>query len=373
MVIYFSGSTFNQVINEVVNSTNALIFPPEVSNEIDFQKNIKQNISKYEDVDTLILDESACKNTEEELLTSLEMIRTLYDHMKIIVFAPYRETGDGFLTKCFNMGILNIINTSDFLEIRRELEHCLVEGKTYRESVKYKDEKKEKVIVKHEIRRTVNKRLIGVAGVESNIGVTHNAIVLANFFRKNGFMVALVEMNASRAFDGICESFGEKKFQEGYFTLNGIDFFANCNPVKLPSVMEHSYNVILIDFGTYENCDRIAFERCEDRLIIAGSKPWELEATDKVFELASKDVLIKYVFCFNFTQKSDYQSIRDGMGDIENVHFLEFTEDPFASSAFADAEIIFDECLPEKNAEDKRTILKKIFNRKKVKIKNDEK
>ena len=133
MVIFFSGVTFNQVIKEVAESEEQVLFPTEISNEIDFLKTVRQNITKYGSVDVLILDESACKNTEDELIKALEMLRTMYDGMKIIVFAPYREDGDDFLTRCFQMGILNIINTDDFLEIREELRHCIREGKTLEE------------------------------------------------------------------------------------------------------------------------------------------------------------------------------------------------------------------------------------------------
>lgn len=363
MVIFFSGVTFNQVIKEVAESEEQVLFPTEISNEIDFLKTVRQNITKYGSVDILILDESACKNTEDELIKALEMLRTMYDGMKIIVFAPYREDGDDFLTRCFHMGILNIINTDDFLEIREELKHCIREGKTFGEAVKYKESKKEKVVVKHEVKRVVNKRMIGIAGVENNIGVTHNAIILANFFRKKGFMVAAVEMNMSGAYDRICQDYGERKFQEGYFTLNGIDFYAAMQPEDLTRVLEHSYNVILIDFGNYSDCDRVLFERCEDRMIIAGSKSWEMEAADRVFEKASKDVLMKYVFCFNFTPETDYEVIKEGMGKIENVHFLNYTADPFSSSDFVDAEEIFQECLPEKEEEEKRGIMSKLIRR----------
>lgn len=63
---------------------------------------------------------------------------------------------------------------------------------SYRDAAKYKDSVPEKISVKH-TRKTVMKRMIGIAGTCENIGVTHNAIVLANFFRQKGYMVALVE------------------------------------------------------------------------------------------------------------------------------------------------------------------------------------
>lgn len=372
MILYFSGPTFQHVILEVIEKTNQMAFPTETSNEIDLLKTVRQNITKYDGIDILIVDDSVCvQNTEEELLAALEMLRSMYDRMRIIILAPYRQEGDDFLTKCLQMGIVNIINTDDFLEIRQQLEHCMVEGMTYREAVRFKESKRDKVIVRHEIKRTVNKRMIGIAGSERHIGVTHHAVVLASFFRKQGFMVAMAEMNPSGAFDRICDDYEEKKFRDGYFTLNGIDFYANFDADMLPGILEHSYNIVILDMGVYERCDRTLFERCEDRIVIAGAKPWELPAMDKVFGMASRDALMKYIFCFNFVQPSDFQSIREGMGEIENVHFLDYTADPFSASAFADAEDIFADCLPEKEEKVKRGLLVQLKARKRKGAKNE--
>lgn len=59
-VLYFSGNTFNQVIKEAIEVAEQEIFPPVISNELDFLKTIRQNYVKYDTVDTLILDESIC-------------------------------------------------------------------------------------------------------------------------------------------------------------------------------------------------------------------------------------------------------------------------------------------------------------------------
>lgn len=352
MILYFSGKIFQHVIREVIEKNDELAFDTEPSDELDFLKIIKQNIAQYESVDTIIVDVSVCQNTEEELLMALEMIRSMYDEMKIIVFAPYREAGDDFLTKCFNMGILNIIISDDFVEVKHELEKCIRKGMTYREAVRFKESRQEKVVVKHAVKRSVNKRLIGVAGVEANIGVTHNTMVLANFFRKQGFMVAVVEMNKTGAFEKICVDYDEKVFQEGYFTLNGIDLYAAHNTDMLHKVLEHSYNVILLDMGVYQECDRMIFERCEDRIIITGAKPWEMDATNEVFDMASAEVLGQYIFCFNFSAEQDYEAIRKGMEELTtNVHFLKYTEQPFEEFDFADAAEIFKDILPEKEEE----------------------
>ena len=353
LIAYFTGSTFVQVISDSITVTENMVYNTEVKDEIDFLKYVKQNITKFESVDIVIVDMSVLTNTDDEIVTALEMLRTMYDRLKIIVFAPYRQTGDEFLARCFGMGIMNIINTSDFLEIREELKICIQTGKTYKESVKYKDGKTEKVIVHHELKKTVNKRMVGLAGTETNIGVTHNSIVLANFLRKKGFMVALIEMNPSGAFERIRSDYEEKLFKEGYFTLNGIDFYPTCTEEKLVEVLTHSYNFILMDFGTHESCDRMIFEKCEDKFIISGSKPWELAPMNQIFKQIPKEALDQYIFCFNFTASKDEAGIREGMKEFEKIYFLKYTQDPFSDADFCNAEEIFAECIADEPEEKK--------------------
>ena len=241
------------------------------------------------------------------------------------------------------------------------------EGMTYRDAAKYKECQTEKVVIKHSVKRAVHKRMIGIAGAESNIGTTHNAIVLANFFRKKGFMTALAECNHSGAFEAVCDSYEESKFEEGYFTMNGIDIYPNVDEKKMQTIQERSYNVIISDFGVFCEENKDAFERCEDRMIIAGSKPWEMEALNRIFEQASSDVLGKYIFCFNFTHERDYEAIREGMGELKNVYFLKYLEEPFAESDFAEGEIIFADILPEKLQEEEKKGLRGIFGKRKKK------
>lgn len=364
MISYFSGSTFNQAILGGIKKADELIFEENVENNQDFYKYIKQNIINLSEIDSLVLDISACINTDEEILNALEMLRTMYDSMKIIVVAPYYELGNPFLTKCVQMGICNIINTDDFRQIELDVEKCILQGMTYREAAKFKEVRPEKLLVKHKVKRAVNKRLIGVAGTETNIGTTHTAIILANYLRKQGFMVALAERAKTEAFASICDAYGENIFEEGYFTLSGVDFWPAVDDEKMQMLLTHSYNVIVIDFGLYEQTNKDAFERCEDRLVISGSKPWEMEAVNHVFSEASKEVLKKYTFIFNFTPESDYEDIVEGMNGLHTV-FLNYTENPFKENEFPSGKEIFAEILPEEEEKEKKNgILSRFFSKK---------
>lgn len=361
-IVYITGSTYSQVIKkaaeDVLEDGKDIVLMTEISDEVDLRKYIKNNIVNLDGVDKIIIDFSVCKNTDEEILEGLEMLRTVYDELQIIVFAPYLITGNELLRKCFNMGIWNIVNTDDFKEIRDEIMYCLSVGKKYKDAAIYKDAKPE-MSIKHEIKKTVNNHTVGVAGTQARIGTTHTSVMLANFFRKKGFMVALVEMNNSQAFEAVRDGFEEKKYEEGYFTLGGVDFYENANEKTLFEIMERSYNFIIMDFGEYEKCDLLTFHKCNQKMIVAGSKPWEIESVNKVFEIAEQEVLKNYIFYFNFSLEREQQDIRNGMSVIKNVHFLNIENDPFSSYGIPDAEEVFAEFLPEQIPEEKKGILKR--------------
>jgi hypothetical protein len=309
-------------------------------------------------VDKCIVDISACMDDDSELLESFEMLRSVYGTIRIIVLAAYRQTGDEFLTKCFSLGILDIINTDDFTEIRDELLLCIKSGKQFKDALKYKDAiPSDQLTLKHVIQKAVDRVQIAIAGSENNIGVTHNLIIMANYLKKQGFMVACIEYNDSGTFESICNVYREKMYEEGYFTLYGIDYY----PKRiLGSDLNHPYNFILLDMGDYMTTDKQQFERCEEKFIITGSKPWEIDSLNKIFDVASKDVLAKYHFCFNFTMEDDYEEIIENMRSLsKNVSFLGIDKDPFTCSGFNDADNIFQAYLPEKEEEEKNGFLDK--------------
>lgn len=361
MIIYLANPTFDQTIAGAIEETEQIVFSKIVENDIDFAKYIKTNISQFGQIDMIIVDLSACRNTDEEIIKAIEMVRSMYDSLRIIIFAAYKKAGDDVLLECCNMGIWNIITTDDFREIREELIQCITVGKTFSQALKYKDAKTD-VTIKHE-KKKVYKKLIAVAGSETNIGVTHNSIVLANYLRKKGFMVALAEMNDSAAFEAIGKAYDEKQFVEGYYTMGGVDYWSAVNAERLVQIMEHSYNLIVLDMGAYTGCDRIIWEKADEKIIISGSKAWEMDQTNNVFENASQEALKSYIFCFNFTQEQDYDAIRDGMRKLkrDNVHFLKYSEDPFSNHDFCDGDDIFAKYLPDDEPEEtKKSFFKRM-------------
>lgn len=361
MIFYIASQTYQQVINQAIQETEDILIGGECRNDILLLKYVKENSNILNCLDVLIVDISALQDVDEEILQSLEILRMMHDHMRIIILAANRGEGDSLLTKCFQMSIYNIINTDDFLEIREELKYCIQTGMQYKDAVKYKEcREQDKVIIKTEVKQTVNKVLIGIAGSEKRIGVTHNSIILANYLRRRGFMAALAEYGDRDTFHSIQESFEERIFEDMYFSMNGIDYYPSVDDDSLGAILGKSYNFVLVDFGTFEDCEKVMFNKCNVRIIITGSKPWEVARMNSIFSIVPEETLKMYHFCFNFTEKKLQNDVRRGMSVLEQIHFLKIHEDPFTAYEFEDVENILKEYMPVKQVEKRR----KLFRRK---------
>ena len=341
MIFYFASGTYQQVISSAIKETDKILEGQECGTEIYFAKYVRENFQRLLGVETLILDISALADTDEEILEGLDALKIGNYDMQIIILAANRYAGDALLTKCFQMGIYDLIVSDDFLEISQELKECIRVGKKYGDALQFRDLRPENVIVKEEIKQTVNKVVIGMAGSNSRIGVTHHAIILANHLRKKGYMVALVEEHPSDAFGQLREFYSEKLFDDEYYTMGGVDYYP------------------------YSEDDLFLFNKSDVRVVISGSKPWELEGIQTVFDLAAEDVLKTYYFYFNFTAAEFEDALKEGMGNLEKVYFLRYTENPVKTYEFPGMEEMLADYMPVKIAPDSRK--KGIFRNEKKK------
>lgn len=366
MIYYFTSNTYQQVISRAVKETDQILLGSICSQDIFLLKYVKEHIVELENAERILIDLSALKDMDDEIIQALDMLRIMNYEARIIILASNRREGDSLLTKCFQMSIYDIIDSDDFLEIQEELIHCIDRGKQYKDAVRFKESQLEKVIIKNEIKQAVNKVMVGIAGSERRIGVTHNSVVLANYLRKRGFMAAIVELNDTGALEKIRNSFGEKLIDDSYFSIGGVDFYPDADTDRLGIILGKSYNFILVDFGDYNSCDKVTFHKANTNIIIAGAKPWEVDNVNGVFELCpSKDTLMQYHFCFNFTQENNREDIKDGMGELKKIYFLEYHADPFNSYEFSDAEKILEEYMPIiiKDEKEKRGLFKSRRNK----------
>lgn len=109
-------------------------------------------------------------------------------------------------------------------------------------------------------------------------------------------MTAVLEYAQRPALQSVCEATGASFYNEGYFSLKGVDYYPECDRERLTAVAGRLYDYIIMDFGNYADADQILFNKCDVRIIISGSKPWELANLEEVFRSQEEEVLKKYHF-----------------------------------------------------------------------------
>ena len=351
LVTYISSEAYANIIASTIKEQEIMSLNPAVSNDFFLNKYVKENLADFTNLDKIIIDLSALKDLDEEVISALDGIRYLDGSMQIIIFAPNRREGDPLLTQIFQMGIYNIICSEDYQVIGKELAYCLTTGKGYKDAVAFKKESTERVVVKTEVRQTVNKILIGITCSQRRIGGSHNSIQLAATLRKKGYMVAVVECNEYHPVFEILRNEHHEKLLEDHFSIEGLDFYP-FGEEALANALAKTYNFIICDFGCYEECDKVTYNKCHVRLILTGSCAWELDALNiHIFPFFTREFLKEACFLFLFADESRRKAILEGMEDLK-TYFLEYGPDMFAP-CFSAADQIFAEYLQEKVPEKK--------------------
>lgn len=384
MLYYVASNAYAQTIKEAAESAKEAVIDKIVSNELLFLTHLKKNISYLSQCDKFLIDLNAIVDSDKEITEAVEMIRMMYPETRIIILANTRK--GSLIQEFLNMGIYNLITTSDFVILKSEIQLCITTGKNYKDTVDLKSVAvQENVSEKIEFKKNIYKVMIGIAGAQKHIGVTHQSIALATWLRKKGYRVALVEVlsetedadileekykaNPRRKSDYRCirENYDEDILNDGEFCLYGVDYFEAQSSENIYKIVEKSYNFIILDFGEYRKTDMIQFLKCEFRFIVAGSHDWEFVHLQNIFNTTDKEACKQFKYFFNFHDKETREMICESLEEleIEHIYFNELTcKSVFEFQNVPYYEEIFREYLP---VEQQEAELKKFtfFRRKK--------
>lgn len=214
----------------------------------------------------------------------------------------------------------------------------------------------------------VKKIIIGISGADKKSGCTHTALTMANFLKNRSLKVALVECNDSGDFNEILDSSGQNLRDGNYFCYNNVDYYPFVNNYILTSILAKPYQFVILDFGCFKTCDKVLFSRSDVKIIVCGSKPWEVTALNNIFESIDGNTLPYYNFYFTFAAgtKQTMQDIVSGMGDLKNIFFPEYTENPFVQESFPGVEKMLGDMFEIKEAEPIKKKEPMRFNRRKL-------
>lgn len=326
MLFYIASQAYQQVVQQACEETDQIIVGSECGEEVYLLPMIKD--IQLSTLETIIIDLYGIKDTEEEICAAIDQIRLINSDTKIIILAPGMLEGTEILSKCFSMSIFDIVNSQDYMEIKDDLIYSMINGKQYRDSVRFKD------IVDFEALRNQPKIVdhvqIGVLGTQHRIGVTHHVIVLATTLRQMGFMVAVNNMSSSDAFEKMAESYEYKsKDSDVLYNYRGIDYYNHAEDYQLS---QKAYNFILYDFGDQSEANMLQYMEMDQKIVISGVKPWEDYFLNDFFQKCSVDALKEVIYCFNFCPDDLQRDVRSGMAELNtNTYFIDYQADPLES------------------------------------------
>ena len=282
-----------------------------------------QNLNSFK---YLILDITNRKEKEEAIIKSVVAMKSMHNIRIIILATGYKE-GDSILSRLFREGIYNFVIGDSYQKQDEEFKKCLSkEGNEYKDAIRFRVEDinvkgKNKVIIKKEYKKLKQLLTIAVAGTQSHIGTTTQALLLCKFFNERGLKACYVCAN------------------------NGIDLYDKNEKI---SAMSYGYDVYIYDYGVLTNENLELFIKNDKRIIVGGSKLWEIS---RIFmTIAKLKELDDVYFIISHCPVEDKNALSSNMNKYKkNTFFSEYAPNPFEMKNSEIYQTIFKDNVEEKN------------------------
>lgn len=228
---------------------------------------------------------------------------------------------------------------------------------------KGQDNDKEKVEPIVDLKEVLSNVIVGVVGVQRRSGVTHQAIITAHYLVKHGYRVALVDCTGSngKCFESI-RKYRDVDIGKDCFTYQGVDYYSDVQIEGINAIFssENQYNFVIIDYGFFSTKVKKDIGRCSIRLVISGSKPWEMGALlSFVNEVKSISGVFEYLVHGVEPESRESQFWLDEIA--ANCHFIDLQDDPFDGNCYPGLAEIFDRYIIANKIEKKKDWSHKIF------------
>jgi len=324
-----------------------------------------QNLTSFK---YLILDISDYKD-KEEIVKAVVAIKSLHNIRIIILAIGYKE-GDSLLSNLFKEGIYNFVIGDNYQKQVEEFEKCLSEtGNEYKDAVRFRVEDKalkgkNKVIIKKEYKKLKQLLTVGVAGTQSHIGTTTQALLLCGFFNIRGLKACYISANNSKDIEEL-KNLAEVEIKNNMFTYCNIDIYDNNERI---SAMEYGYDIYIYDYGVLNNDNFNSFINNDKKIIVAGSKYWELHNNFKTLN-KMKQLPETYFIISHCPAEDENGIVSNFPKHKKKVFFSEYSPNPFD---FKNADIflnVFKDNIEEKSSNLVPTERKSIFDFLKLKFK----
>lgn len=334
---------------------------------------VKDNLHDLSAVDAIIIDLSVLKDTETEILEAIEAIRFFDDAIRIIVIGANAKDCFKVMQQCFFNGIYNLILPDNYVHAQEQLVQVITNGMAYKDALIFRsfEEFNKRVLQSLSDNALASGRVIHFFGTQGHIGVTHCVLSAAYTLQRMGYIVAVVDEcgddGTGSAYEKVAQSYDVETRNNGekvFYTFEGIDIYPQS--VSKEELDKMAYNYVLVDQGIYLDC----LDNDDEKIIICGYKPWEMDYLGAVLRKCRDKSNIKYVFNLFYIgmNTNDLVKMMQSAGIPENAVFvLDYLNDIFIESA--QLRHILDAPVPEQT-EKKRSLFSRWSNAKKKEKQN---
>ncbi len=311
-------------------------------NEYNLKKFLETELRNLNGVDYLIIDLQSITNTtsEDEITSSIELIRRMYN-VRIIILAEGYKEGNVLLGRLFNLGIYNIITAKNDVIFSKEIERAFSkEGMTFGNAMKYKINdnmlviNKTTKVVKENIKRAKQTITIGIVGTEKHIGATTVAINIVKYLSElTNVTACYIENNKHNSIYSLVEDESIPTIYNDVLrkiTYKGIDLYQRTE--NLADILKFEYEFYVFDFGNLDEMSKeeiSSFLTRDLKIIVSGNKAWEINKLIETFMIIGEDS--NSYLMFNFVRNEDREKFKESLGKFwkERASFSEFVPEPF--------------------------------------------
>ncbi len=257
----------------------------------------------------VVLDRPAFGDTDEEFAEAVEEFLTMYS-ARVTVICEGLTQADPLFRALLDSGVGNIVCDTEIGEIQQEIRESLSDQGMTRYVAK---ERKARTGGQEHYRFDCKNVAVAVAGSQSRIGTTTAAVGLSAWLARVGASVCYVEAHADGHLAALARGY-EMKAEEDGWQFEGVHY-RSMEP-------KEDVNFVVYDLGNELAEKRELLESADIKLLICGTKPYELGFTVRL--QASLAGIHAYLLC-PFVAEGMKDDLADALqNDYHKVMFLEY-------------------------------------------------
>ena len=214
----------------------------------------------------VVLDRPAFGDTDEEFAQAIEEFLTMYS-ARVTVICEGLTQANPLFQALLDSGVGNIVCDTEIWEIQQEIRECLSDQGMTRYAAK---ERPARTGGQEHYRFDCNNVVVAVMGSQTRIGTTTAAVGLSAWLARVGASVCYVETHAGSHLTALARGY-EMEAEEGGWQFEGVHYRS--------METKEDVNFVVYDLGCDLAGKRKLLERADIRLLVCGTKPYELGFT----------------------------------------------------------------------------------------------